>query len=223
MEVILFTETASPDSLKHKKSELRLYCDLLMQQAHMVKESACKEKPPDLQKLEEATTLLSATCDSFIETLEACTKLANENFQFELPMQHSDAVIPPSLAKSNKVFNVYYERAENSWQTRWFVLNDGILTYYNSKDEVGQGCKGSLKVSACEISVHPVDCSRMDIVIPGEQHLYLKASSAPERQRWLVALGSSKACVNTSRPRRNSGTSRMHVNEQASSSQFVCQ
>jgi hypothetical protein len=54
--------------------------------------------------------------------------------------------------------------------------------------------------------VHPVDCSRMDVVIPGEQHMYLKAPSPADRQRWLVALGSCKACLNTAGPRRNSGT-----------------
>lgn len=38
------------------------------------------------------------------------------------------------------------------WQTRWFVLENGILTYYKSQEEVNQGCKGSLKVQACEIN-----------------------------------------------------------------------
>lgn len=37
------------------------------------------------------------------------------------------------------------------WQTRWFVLEDDILSYYMSQEEVNQGCKGSIKVSALEI------------------------------------------------------------------------
>ncbi|KAK6637417.1 hypothetical protein RUM44_007834 [Polyplax serrata] len=80
---------------------------------------------------------------------------------------------------------------------RWFVLDNGILSYYKSQDEVNQGCKGSLKVSACEIIVHSNDHTRLEISIPGEQHMYLKASSKQERQQWLVALGSSKACMTT--------------------------
>lgn len=85
----------------------------------------------------------------------------------------------------------------SGWQTRWFILDKGILAYYKSQEEVDQGCKGSMKVSACEIVVNPVDNTRMDIVIPGEQHIYLKAPSSQERQLWLVALGSSKACLTT--------------------------
>lgn len=113
------------------------------------------------------------------------------------------------------------------WQTRWFVLKNGILSYYKSQDEVSQGCKGSMKVQACEIngmlvinttsysylssqrninfcfskfifnviSVSQIDNTRMDLVIPGEQHMYLRAATSQERQQWLVSLGSSKACV----------------------------
>lgn len=35
----------------------------------------------------------------------------------------------------------------------------------------------------------------MDLVIPGQQHMYLRAPSPQDRQKWLVALGSAKACV----------------------------
>lgn len=37
------------------------------------------------------------------------------------------------------------------WQTRWFILENGVLSYYMSQEEVNQGCKGSMKVSALEI------------------------------------------------------------------------
>jgi pleckstrin family protein A (phosphoinositide binding specific) protein 8 len=37
------------------------------------------------------------------------------------------------------------------WQTRWFILDNGVLAYYKSQEEVNQGCKGSMKVTACEI------------------------------------------------------------------------
>ncbi|XP_054257946.1 pleckstrin homology domain-containing family A member 3-like isoform X2 [Macrosteles quadrilineatus] len=85
----------------------------------------------------------------------------------------------------------------NGWQTRWFILEDGILSYYLSQEEVSQGCKGSMKVSALEIMVNSVDQTRMDLVVPGEKHIYLRAASSQERQQWLIALGSSKACLTT--------------------------
>lgn len=83
----------------------------------------------------------------------------------------------------------------NGWQTRWFVLENGILSYYKSQEEVKQGSKGSVKVSVCQINVNQVDRTRLDLVIPGQQHMYLRAPSSQDRQKWLVALGSAKACV----------------------------
>lgn len=88
------------------------------------------------------------------------------------------------------------------WQPRWFVLDNGILSYYDSEDDVCKGSKGSIKISVCEIKVHPADNSRMELIIPGEQHFYVKAVNAAERQRWLVALGSSKACLTDTRTKK---------------------
>uniref|UniRef100_A0A8C8R8T6 Pleckstrin homology domain containing A3 n=1 Tax=Pelusios castaneus TaxID=367368 RepID=A0A8C8R8T6_9SAUR len=88
------------------------------------------------------------------------------------------------------------------WQPRWFVLDNGILSYYDSQDDVCKGSKGSIKMAVCEIKVHPTDNTRMELIIPGEQHFYMKAVNAAERQRWLVALGSSKACLTDTRTRK---------------------
>uniref|UniRef100_A0A8C5C0K8 PH domain-containing protein n=1 Tax=Gadus morhua TaxID=8049 RepID=A0A8C5C0K8_GADMO len=37
------------------------------------------------------------------------------------------------------------------WQPRWFVLEDGTISYYDSEDDVGKGSKGSIKMSVCDI------------------------------------------------------------------------
>uniref|UniRef100_G3PCN9 Pleckstrin homology domain containing, family A (phosphoinositide binding specific) member 3 n=1 Tax=Gasterosteus aculeatus TaxID=69293 RepID=G3PCN9_GASAC len=79
------------------------------------------------------------------------------------------------------------------WQPRWFVLEGGVISYYDSEDDVDKGSKGSIKMSVCDIKVHPTDTTRLELIIPGEQHFYVRAVNAAERQRWLVALGSSKA------------------------------
>lgn len=48
-------------------------------------------------------------------------------------------------------------------------------------------------------AVHPTDPVRLDLKIPPENHMYLRAASSGERQQWLVALGTAKACrVDTS-------------------------
>ncbi|KAM9307614.1 pleckstrin homology domain-containing family A member 8 [Gastrophryne carolinensis] len=90
----------------------------------------------------------------------------------------------------------------SGWQPRWFLLCGGILSYYDSQEDAWKGCKGSIQMAVCEIQVHPTDNTRMDLTIPGEQYFYLKARTAAERQQWLVALGSAKACITDIRTKR---------------------
>jgi len=79
-----------------------------------------------------------------------------------------------------------------------------VLSYYSSEEEVCQGCKGSVLLAACNINVHQTDLLRLDIVIPGEQHIYVRVPSPTERQQWLVALGTAKAQGLVSRTRKTS-------------------
>ncbi|TRY92048.1 hypothetical protein DNTS_034072 [Danionella cerebrum] len=88
------------------------------------------------------------------------------------------------------------------WQPRWFVLDNGIISYYDSQDDVCKGSKGSIKMSVCEIKVHPTDSTRLELIIPGEQHFYVRAVNAAERQKWLVALGTSKAGLTDTRTKK---------------------
>lgn len=85
----------------------------------------------------------------------------------------------------------------SGWQPRWFVLEVGVLAYYKSQEEVGLGSRGSVKMACCEISVHTTDSVRIDLKIPPDQYIYLRAATPAERQQWLVALGTAKACLTT--------------------------
>ncbi|XP_070570438.1 pleckstrin homology domain-containing family A member 3-like isoform X2 [Ptychodera flava] len=91
----------------------------------------------------------------------------------------------------------------SGWQPRWFILDKGILAYYKSQDEMHLGSKGSIKMACCEISVHQSDQCRLDLIIPGEQHFYVRGTSPAERQQWLVALGTSKACLTNTKALEN--------------------
>lgn len=80
-------------------SELRLYCDLLMQQVHTIQEFVHHDEDhssPSVENMNEASSLLSATCNTFITTLEECVKIANAKFKpemFQLP--HPDPLVSP--------------------------------------------------------------------------------------------------------------------------------
>ncbi|PAA48408.1 hypothetical protein BOX15_Mlig032644g3, partial [Macrostomum lignano] len=84
----------------------------------------------------------------------------------------------------------------SGWQPRWFRLSEGSqLSYYLSKEEVSSGCRGSVNISVCDVLPSQHDPLRFDLSIPGEQLWHLRATTQADRQSWIVAIGSSKACV----------------------------
>jgi hypothetical protein len=100
----------------------------------------------------------------------------------------------------------------SGWQSRWFILDDGVLSYFKSYEDVSQGCKGSISLNVCEIIVSSSDSTRLDLNVSNEQHLYLKANSEKERQQWLVSLGSAKAgLANRSRRQRVASSTSSNV------------
>ena len=112
----------SQDILKKKRSELRLYCDLLMQQVHTIKTSVKDPLPNstssiDMEKLNEGCSLLTQTCDTFIHTLDETMKLANPLLN-ETTSQYGEingtnmnnftAASPHDTALSKSVVNVFF-------------------------------------------------------------------------------------------------------------------
>ncbi|XP_010795272.1 peroxisome proliferator-activated receptor gamma coactivator 1-beta [Notothenia coriiceps] len=67
--------------------------------------------------------------------------LSTEDFSQSLGSETED----PSLRHRSQVC------LSSGWQPRWFVLQNGFISYYDSEDDVGKGSKGSIKMSVCEI------------------------------------------------------------------------
>ncbi|XP_072281136.1 oxysterol-binding protein 1-like [Pyxicephalus adspersus] len=77
------------------------------------------------------------------------------------------------------------------YQRRWFVLSNGLLSYYRSKAEMRHTCRGTINLATANISVE--DSCNFVISNGGAQTYHLKASSEVERQRWITALELAKA------------------------------
>lgn len=77
------------------------------------------------------------------------------------------------------------------YQKRWFVLSSGLLSYYRTQDEAkGAKCRGTISLAGA--SINQIDSHRF-VVTNGLTHVYLRAHSEVERQRWVTALELAKA------------------------------
>ncbi|KAM7419505.1 hypothetical protein PAMA_016563 [Pampus argenteus] len=77
------------------------------------------------------------------------------------------------------------------YQRRWFVLSNGLLSYYRTQAEMGHTCRGTINLATANIAVE--DSCNFVISNGGAQTYHLKASTEIERQRWITALELAKA------------------------------
>uniref|UniRef100_A0A8C4QIP4 Oxysterol-binding protein n=1 Tax=Eptatretus burgeri TaxID=7764 RepID=A0A8C4QIP4_EPTBU len=80
------------------------------------------------------------------------------------------------------------------YQKRWFVLSNGLLSYYRTHAEMSHTCRGTISLAGAYIDTE--DSCNFVVSNGGTQVYHLKASSEVERQRWVTALELSKAKAN---------------------------
>ncbi|XP_048369877.1 oxysterol-binding protein 2 [Sphaerodactylus townsendi] len=76
------------------------------------------------------------------------------------------------------------------YQRRWFVLSNGLLSYYRTQAEMAHTCRGTINLSTAHIDTED-SCNI--VLSSGGRTYHLKASSEVERQRWVTALELAKA------------------------------
>ncbi|KAG8456205.1 hypothetical protein GDO86_002121 [Hymenochirus boettgeri] len=76
------------------------------------------------------------------------------------------------------------------YQRRWFVLSNGLLSYYRTQAEMAHTCRGTINLSTAHIDTED-SCNI--VLTNGGRTYHLKASCEVERQRWVTALELEKA------------------------------
>ncbi|MEQ2316231.1 hypothetical protein AMECASPLE_030519 [Ameca splendens] len=76
------------------------------------------------------------------------------------------------------------------YQRRWFVLSNGLLSYYRTQAEMAHTCRGTIPLAKAHIEVG--DTCHFVLTSEGRSY-HLKATSEGECQRWVSALQQAKA------------------------------
>jgi hypothetical protein len=77
------------------------------------------------------------------------------------------------------------------YQKRWFVLANGLLSYYRTQEEVAHTCRGTINLAgAC---IDAIDSTHFLVTNGTSQVFHLRALNEVERQRWVTALELAKA------------------------------
>ncbi|XP_010949641.1 oxysterol-binding protein 2 isoform X2 [Camelus bactrianus] len=76
------------------------------------------------------------------------------------------------------------------YQRRWFVLSNGLLSYYRNQGEMAHTCRGTINLSTAHFDTED-SCGI--VLTSGAKTYHLKAGSEVERQQWITALELAKA------------------------------
>ncbi|XP_072456027.1 oxysterol-binding protein 2 isoform X3 [Notamacropus eugenii] len=76
------------------------------------------------------------------------------------------------------------------YQRRWFVLSNGLLSYYRNQGEMAYNCRATINLSTAHFDRED-SCNIL--LFYGGRTYHLKAGSEVERQQWLGALELERA------------------------------
>ncbi len=89
----------------------------------------------------------------------------------------------------------------HGWQNRWVTLRNGKLEYFKSKAE-REFSRAKIDISHTVVKRHQIDPNRFELRC-GDQALYLRAASIPERDDWLAAIEATQEALDPSSLKRS--------------------
>jgi oxysterol-binding protein 1 len=109
--------------------------------------------------------------------------------------QNSTAAPGDALAgKEGREMKGYLKKWTNyrkGYQLRWFVLEDGVMSYYKHQDDAGSACRGAINMRIAKLNMDPTEKTKFEIIGKSSVKYHLKANHEVEAKRWFWALNNS--------------------------------
>ncbi|RFU24198.1 hypothetical protein B7463_g12141, partial [Scytalidium lignicola] len=106
----------------------------------------------------------------------------------------NNALGDPLVGKEGREMKGYLKKWTNyrkGYQLRWFVLEDGVLSYYKHQDDAGSACRGAINMRIAKLSMDPTEKQKFEILGKSSVKYHLKANHEVEAKRWFWALNNS--------------------------------
>jgi len=79
----------------------------------------------------------------------------------------------------------------SGYKLRWFVLEDGVLSYYKHQDDAGAACRGAINMRIARLHMDSQDKTKFEIIGKSSVSYHLKANHVVEAKRWFWALNNA--------------------------------
>ncbi|KAH7019098.1 Oxysterol-binding protein-domain-containing protein [Ilyonectria destructans] len=94
-------------------------------------------------------------------------------------------------AREMKGYLKKWTNYRKGYQLRWFVLEDGVLSYYKHQDDAGSACRGAINMRIARLHMSADEKTKFEIIGKSSVKYTLKANHEVEAKRWFWALNNS--------------------------------
>ena len=111
-----------------------------------------------------------------------------------LGSQPGQAVGATDTSKDAREMKGYLKKWTNytsGYKLRWFVLEDGVLSYYKHQDDAGSACRGAINMRIARLHMDAQDKTRFEIHGKSSVKYHLKANHVVEAKRWFWSLNNA--------------------------------
>ncbi|KAG8624407.1 hypothetical protein KVT40_007474 [Elsinoe batatas] len=180
----------SGGSLLHqaaKKKDTKLIQLLLMNGADPFRRDRKGKLPQDITKDDRTKAILKKS---------PAAAAAQRGIQEKAILGSAQNTAPGEVsigAKESREMKGYLKKWTNytsGYKLRWFVLEDGVLSYYKHQEDAGSACRGAINMRVAKLSLDPRDKERLGFEITGKSSVKytLKANHPVEAKKWYWHL-----------------------------------
>ncbi|KAI9163187.1 Oxysterol-binding protein [Paramyrothecium foliicola] len=94
-------------------------------------------------------------------------------------------------AREMKGYLKKWTNYRKGYQLRWFVLEDGVLSYYKHQDDSGSACRGAINMRIAKLHMSADEKTKFEIIGKSSVKYTLKANHEVEAKRWFWSLNNS--------------------------------
>ncbi|ERF69971.1 hypothetical protein EPUS_03523 [Endocarpon pusillum Z07020] len=194
LELVTDPETmASGGTLLHeaaRKKDISLIQVLLMHGADPFRRDRKGKLPQDVTKDDRTRAILKKSPAAAV----AQRGIQEKAILGGIPGQKSHAGTPVESGKDSREMKGYLKKWTNytgGYKLRWFVLEDGVLSYYKHQDDAGSACRGAINMRIAKLHMDPQDKTRFEIHGKSSVKYHLKANHVVEAKRWFWSLNNA--------------------------------
>ena len=186
-----------------RKKDIKLIQLLLMHGADPFKRDGKGKLPQDVTKDDKTRGILKKS---------PAATAAKRGIQEKAVLGSGDATDGAPGGKDSRELKGYLKKWTNytsGYKLRWFVLEDGVLSYYKHQgaspnikpymavadfmqtDDAGSACRGAINMRIAKLYMDPQDKTRFEIQGKSSVKYHLKANHVVEAKRWFWALNNA--------------------------------